>query len=80
MWNRPLISVSLQLRLRSGFVTKERDIIDSAKSQLPFMYIGSIWTFLIDLWAEVSRSRFQVFHCLAYFSEFSLIIIGFYLL
>ena len=47
------------------------------------MYIGSmdLWTFLIDLEAEVSsRFLFRIFPVLHIFSEFNSVITGFYLL
>ena len=40
-------------------MTKGRDIIKFVKSQL--MYTGRIWTFLIDLQAEVWRFHFRIF-------------------
>ena len=62
-------------------MTKGRNIKNSVKSQPLFDVHGQyLWTFLIDLQAEVSRYRCRFFHCFAYFRKFSSTIVGFYLL
>ena len=76
--NSPLIS--LLLHLRGQVVKKERDNINFLKSQPLFgVHRQYLWTFLIDLLAEVSRFGCQICHCSAYFSKFSSILIGFVL-
>ena len=49
-------------------MTKGRNIKNFIKSQPLFdVYRQYLQTFLIDLQAEVSRFRCQIFHCFAYF-------------
>ena len=75
---QPLISLSLHLR--GWVVTKGRNIKNFVKSQPLFdVHQQYVWTCLIDLQAEVSRFRCRIFHCFAFLSKFSSIIIGFYL-
>ena len=53
-------------------MTKGRNIKKSVKSQSLFdVHRQYLWTFLIDLQAEVSRSRCRIFTVLLIFSKFS---------
>ena len=62
-------------------MTKRRDIINFVNRQPLFdVHRQYFWTFPIDLQAEASRFRSRIFHCFAYFSKFSSIVIDFYLL
>ena len=61
-------SVFTPLHLRGQLVTKESHIKNFVKGQLLFdVHWQYLLTFLIDLQAEVSRFRFRIFHCFAYF-------------
>ena len=62
----PIISLSLDLT--GGVVTKSRNIIYLVKSQPLFdVHRQYLWTFPMDLQAEVSRFHCLIFHCLAHF-------------
>ena len=62
-------------------MTKGHKIENFARSQLLFdVHRQYLQTFLIDLQPEVSRLSLSNFSLFAFFSEFSSIIIGFYIL
>ena len=63
-------------------MTKEETLETLYRVSRPLMYTDNIWirTFLIDLQAEISSFCCRIFHHFAYFSKFSSIIIGFYVL
>ena len=68
MWNRP--SITLLLQLRGLVVTKGREIIIFVKSQSPFdVHRQYLSVSLIDLQAKVSRFRCRIFHCFVNFSK-----------
>ena len=68
VWNSPLITLSLHLKGR--VVTKGREIIIFAKSQLIFDVHGQYRDVsLLDSQARVSRFRCRIFHCFVDFSK-----------
>ena len=70
------------IALEGSGCDKRRNIKNFVKSQPLFdVHRQYLYTFLIDLHAEVSSFCCRIFHCFAFFfSKFSSIIIGFYLL
>ena len=67
IWHSPSINHSVITLVGGRVVTEGRDIINFVKSQPLFdIHQQYLSTFLIDLQAEVSRFRCQIFHCFAY--------------
>ena len=57
-------------------MTQGKDIINFVKNQPLFdVHRQHLWTFLIDLQAEVSKFGCRIFHCFAYFSRLSSVFI-----